>query len=180
MRKWNWVLPAVAVLLLAGQAAAQTEDEERQAELQARELQMEEKLRAAEERMAEAAREIAVITKERLPRIAEIERRFALSSKPRLGVTIESGEDSGPVEGVTILGVSPGSAASDAGLRSGDILTAVNDEPLSAENSKIANMRLLDFHYEPSQQPHPQSHRHAPHPSQCYYHRAYHRLGLLG
>ena len=145
MRKWKWVLPAVAVLLLAGQAAAQTEDEERQAELQARELEMEEKLRDAEERMAEAAREIAVITKERLPRIAEIERRFALSSKPRLGVTIESGEDSGPVEGVTILGVSPGSAASDAGLRSGDILTAVNDEPLSAENSKIANMRLLDF-----------------------------------
>ena len=145
MRKWKWVLPAVAVLLLAGQAAAQTEDKERQAELQARELEMEEKLRAAEKRMAEAAREIAEITKERLPRIAEIERRFALSSKPRLGVTIESGEDSGPVEGITILGVSPGSAASDAGLRSGDILTAVNDESLSAENSKIANMRLLDF-----------------------------------
>ena len=106
---------------------------------------MEEKLRAAEARMAEAAQEIAELTKERLPRMAEIERRFAWSSKPRLGVTIESGEDSGPVEGVTILGVSPGSAASDAGLRPGDVLTSVNDEPLSADNGKKANMRLLDF-----------------------------------
>jgi C-terminal processing protease CtpA/Prc len=145
MRKWKVVLPAVAVLLLAGQAAAQTDDEERQREAEARELEMEEKLRAAEARMAEAAREIAEISKERLPRIAEIERRFAWSSKPRLGVTIEAAESDGPVEGVTILGVSPGSAASDAGLRSGDVLTSVNGESLSAESGKVANMRLLDF-----------------------------------
>jgi len=95
--------------------------------------------------MSEAAREIAEITKERLPRIAQIEQRFAFASKPRLGVTIESSEEAGAVEGVTILGVSPGSAASDAGLRSGDILTAVNDESLGAESCKEANMRLLDF-----------------------------------
>jgi type II secretory pathway component PulC len=145
MRQWKVILPVAALLLLAGQVAAQTEDEERQRELEVRELEMEEKLRAAEERMAEAAREIAEISRERLPRIAEIERRFAWSSKPRLGVTIESGENTGPVEGVTILGVSPGSAASDAGLRPGDILTSVNDESLSADNSKQANMRLLDF-----------------------------------
>ena len=104
-----------AVLLLAGQAAAQTDDEERMREMEAREVRMEEKLRAAEARMEEAAREIAEITKERLPRIAQIEQRFALSSKPRLGVTIETSEDSSPVAGVTILGVTPGSAASDAG-----------------------------------------------------------------
>ena len=154
MRKWKWVLPVVALLLLAGQAAAQSEEEARQKALEeearqlameARELEMEEKLRAAEARMAEAAREIAEISKERLPRIAEIERRFAWSSKPRLGVTIESSDESGPVDGVTILGVSPGSAASDAGLRSGDVITSVNDEPLSADSSEAANLRLLDF-----------------------------------
>lgn len=153
MRKWTVIVPAAALLLFAAQVAAQTEDEERlrakeaakEAAMEARELEMEEKLRAAEARMAEAAREIAEISKERLPRMAEIERRFAWSSKPRLGVTIESGEETGPVEGVTILGVSPGSAASDAGLRSGDILTSVNDEALSADSGKKANMRLLDF-----------------------------------
>jgi S1-C subfamily serine protease len=145
MKMWKVILPAAAVLLLAGQAAAQIDDEQRMRETEAREVAMEEKLRAAEARMAEAAREIAEITKERLPRIAEIEQRFALSSKPRLGVTIETVDEPGPVEGVTILGVTPGSAASDSGLRSGDILTAVDDESLSADSCKEANGRLLEF-----------------------------------
>jgi len=145
MRKWKWILPAAALLLLAGEAVAQSDNDERQREMDARQLEMEEKLRAAEARMADAAREIAEISKERLPRIAEIERRFAWSSKPRLGVNIETSEEAGPVEGVAILGVTPGSAASDAGLRPGDILTSVNDESLKAESSKVANIRLLDF-----------------------------------
>ena len=152
MKIWKVVVPVAVVLLLAGQAAAQTEEDQRMRELEAkemameaREMEMEEKLRAAEERMEAAAREIAEITKERLPRMIEIEQRYAMSNKPRLGVTIEASDDSGPVEGVTILGVTPGSAASDAGLRSGDILTSVNDEALSADSAKTANKRLLEF-----------------------------------
>ena len=146
MKKWKFVLPAVALLLLAGQAVAQSdEDEQHQRELEAREQEMEEKLRAAEKRMAEAAREIAELSNERLPRMMEIEKRFAWSSKPRLGVTIASGDEEGPVEGVRILGVSPGSAASDAGLRSGDVLTSINGEPLGAASEEVANLRLLDF-----------------------------------
>jgi len=145
MKMWKVILPAAAVLLLAGQAAAQTDEDERMHAMEAREAEMEEQLRQAEAQMAEAARTIAEITKERLPRIAEIEQRFAFSSKPRLGVTIESDMKDGPVEGVSILGVSPGSAASDAGLRSGDVLTSVNEEALSADSGREANMRLLDF-----------------------------------
>lgn len=145
MKMWKVILPATVLLLLAGPAAAQTDEDERAREMEAREAAMEEKLRGAESRLAEAAREIAEITKERLPRIAEIEQRFALSSKPRLGVTIETSDEPGPVEGVTILGVTPGSAASDGGLRSGDIVTAVNDEGLSADSCMEANKRLLDF-----------------------------------
>lgn len=146
MNKWKVILPAAAILLLAGQAVAQSEDaEERLRELEAQEMKVEERLRAAEARMAEAAREIAEITKERLPRMVEIEKRFAWSSKPRLGVTIETSDEAGPVEGVKILGVSPGSAASEAGLRPGDLLTSINDEALSADSCKESNMRLLDF-----------------------------------
>ncbi len=145
MKMWKVILPVAAVLLLAGQAAAQTDEDERLRAMEAREAEMERRLYEAERQMSEAAREIAEITKERLPRIAEIEARFAMASKPRLGVTIESTEKPGPVEGVKLLGVSPGSAASDAGLRSGDTLTAINDENLSAESCKDANMRLLTF-----------------------------------
>ncbi len=145
MKMWKTVLPVAAVLLLAGQALAQTDDEVRLREAEAREAEMERKMVEAERQMAEAARQIAELTRERLPRMAEIERRFELSDKPRLGVTIDSDSGPGPVEGVSILGVSPGSAASDAGLRPGDIITAVNDESLSAETCEAANMRLLDF-----------------------------------
>ena len=146
MNRWKSILPAALLLLFAGQAIAQSdEEEERLRAAESRELEVEERLRAAEARMAEAAREIAEITKERLPRMMEIEKRYAWSNKPRLGVTIDSSEDPGPVEGVKVLGVSPGSAAEDAGLRPGDILTSVNDESLSAESCETANMRLLDF-----------------------------------
>lgn len=145
MKMWKVILPVAAVLLLAGQATAQTDEDERLRAMEAREAEMEQRLSEAERKMSEAAREIAEITKERLPRIAEIEARFAMASKPRLGVTIESSAKPGPVEGVTLLGVSPGSAASDAGLRSGDTLTAINSENLSAESCEEANMRLLTF-----------------------------------
>jgi S1-C subfamily serine protease len=153
MKLWKVIIPAAAALLLAGQAAAQTDDdeqrlraeEERLRATEARELEMDEKLRLAEERMAAAAREIAELTKERLPRMIEIEKRFAMTNKPMLGVTIETSGKKGPVEGVTLLGVTPGGAAADAGLRSGDVLTSVNDEALSAANCDEANVRLLDF-----------------------------------
>lgn len=143
MKIWKVILPVAAVLLFAGQAAAQSDTEERERAMEAREAEMEQRLAEAEKRLSEAAREIAEITKERLPRIAEIEQRFALASKPRLGVTIESMESSGPVDGVAILGVSPGSAASDAGLRPGDVLTAVNDTALGADSCQESNKRLL-------------------------------------
>ena len=70
---------------------------------------------------------------------------FEYSDRPRLGVTIEEKSDGGPVEGVTIIGVSPGSAADDVGIRTGDILTSVNGEALSAGSTHDANMILLDF-----------------------------------
>jgi S1-C subfamily serine protease len=49
------------------------------------------------------------------------------------------------VEGVTIRGVSPGGAAAEAGLRSGDVITAINDESVSAATDEAAGRKLLDF-----------------------------------
>lgn len=146
MKTWKILIPVAATLMFAGQAAAQTDEDERLRAAEAREAEVEQRLREAEEKMAEAARTIAELTKERLPRIVEIEKRFLdMSGKPRLGVTIDDKGDDGPAEGVGILGVTPGSAAEDAGLRAGDIITSVNDESLSAENGRDAARKLLDF-----------------------------------
>ena len=64
----------------------------------------------------------------------EFEKQFEFISdgRPRLGVNIGEQSDGGPVEGVKIVGVTPGSAADDAGLRSGDIITAINGEAISS------------------------------------------------
>ncbi|MGI9238534.1 MAG: PDZ domain-containing protein [Woeseiaceae bacterium] len=138
-------LPLAAGLLFAASALAQTNESETLRAAEAREAELDRRLMEAEERMAEAARQIAEITSGRLPGMAQIQRRFEFSNKPRLGVAIDGERQQGPVEGVTVMGVTPGSAASDAGLRAGDVITAINDESLSADSSKVANDRLLDF-----------------------------------
>ena len=158
MKTWKIMLPAAALLLFAGEALAQADQEDLHATealaqadqedlraTEAREAEMEQRLREAEKRMEEAAREIAEITSERLPRVLEIERRIVMTDKPRLGVMIDGEGEAGPVAGVAIVGVTPGSAASDAGLRVGDVVTAINGESLSADSTPAANRRMLDF-----------------------------------
>ena len=166
MKTMKLIIPVAAALLFAAQAAAQSDDEaakreQIQAEMEramageaaalreveAREAEVAKRMQEAERKMAEAAREIAELTSERLPLVRDIERRIEIidSGQPRLGVTIGDRESKGPVEGVEVMGVTPGSAADDAGLRAGDILTSVNDEVLSADSAEAANARLLDF-----------------------------------
>jgi len=135
MKTMKYLIPTVALLLLAGPTAAQNEDE------------IERKLEDAERRMAEAARQIAELTSERLPQLREIERRIQIvgSDRPRLGVNIGGDDTSGPVEGVVVVGVTPGSAAQEAGIRAGDVITTINDESLSADDSEAASRLILDF-----------------------------------
>jgi S1-C subfamily serine protease len=164
MKTMKYLIPVAAVLLLAGQAAAQSEEQQRDEKLRAvaeqereaaevlretaaREAEVARKLEQAERTMAEAARQIAELTSERLPQLREIERRiqFVGGNKPRLGINIGGEETDGPVEGVLVLGVTPGSAAEDAGLRAGDIITSINNESLSADDPEAATQRILDF-----------------------------------
>ena len=150
MKTLKLIIPVALVLLLAGQAVAQTEKElqkEALVKVEEREAAMQMRLKDAERRMAEAARQIAELTSERLPQLQQIERRIEIinDGRPRLGVTIGNRDGKGPVEGVSVMGVTPGSASDEAGLRAGDILTSVNDESLSADNSGQATDRLLDF-----------------------------------
>ena len=148
MKTWKIVLAVAAALLLAEQAAAQTdvEDGQRRVEMVHSEADVEERMRQAEQRLAAAARQIAELSSQRLSRIGDVAGAFfEFNGRPRLGVTIGGRNDKAPVEGVSVIGVTPGSAASEAGLRAGDIITAVNGELLSAASAEEANARLLDF-----------------------------------
>ncbi|HUF20010.1 MAG TPA: PDZ domain-containing protein, partial [Burkholderiales bacterium] len=127
---------------LAEQAREMERESERQ---QVRTEEIDVELREAEERLAEAAARIAELSQRRLPAMIDIERRMRISSRPMLGVTLGADDNRGPVEGVTIQGVTPGSAAAESGLRAGDVITAVNDESLSAGTDEAANRKLLDF-----------------------------------
>ena len=144
MNYWKALLPTAATLLFAGQALAQTDQEK--IEIEQRNAEVERRMYDAERQMAEAARQIAILSDERLVQLQGIQERFQFVSndRPRLGVTI-GGDEEGPVKGVEILGVSPGSAADDAGLRGGDLITSVNGETLGAPSTGEATARLLDF-----------------------------------
>ena len=60
-------------------------------------------------------------------------------------ITVDKVHEEGPVEGVLIVGVTPGSGAADAGLRAGDIITSVDGLSLTTDNAEEAYSRLLEF-----------------------------------
>ncbi len=63
-----------------------------------------------------------------------------------IGINIAGGgAERGPVAGIVVLGVSPGGPADQAGLRSGDLLTAIGEQSLAADDARLARQRLLDF-----------------------------------
>jgi len=62
-----------------------------------------------------------------------------------LGVNIATGGGAnGPVEGVLVLGVTPGGPADDAGLQPDDVLVGIDGMSLTADSRREANRRLLE------------------------------------
>ena len=151
MNGWKTIcICAVAVLSTSivyaqerEQARSEMDRENRSVEREA--VDIEHEMREAESRMAEAARRIAELSTRQLPYLSSGYWRTRFRDNPVLGITIGAPEGRDPVEGVEVIGVSPGGAAAEAGLRAGDVITAVNGEALGAESSSAANEKLLDF-----------------------------------
>jgi C-terminal processing protease CtpA/Prc len=145
MAIWRKSLLLISFALISAPGIAQQSEREAERAAEEQQLTIEVQMREAEERLAAAARQIAELSTSNLPAIVEIERRIHMEGRPVLGITIGSSDGDGPVEGVTVRGVSPGGAAEDAGLRSGDIITAINDEALTAASAEEANAKLIEF-----------------------------------
>jgi C-terminal processing protease CtpA/Prc len=127
------------------QVVREHEVQERARAMEDRSVEVEVRMREAEHALELAAREVAELSMRQLPRIATVERIARVSGGPVLGVTIMAKEDDEPVEGVEVNGVSPGGAAAEAGIRAGDVITAINGESFTSENSQVASDKLLDF-----------------------------------
>lgn len=75
------------------------------------------------------------------------------AAAPKLGV---SAEDRADGRGVRVLAVKPGSAAAQAGIREGDVLTRIDDEPIGSVDELQAGIRShkagdrLELRYERS------------------------------
>lgn len=88
--------------------------------------QLRQQLEQARERMAESAREIAELSRQlgerRAVEIHRVERR-----RPMLGLVMAPA----PERGVRLAAVTPEGPAARAGLRSGDVLTAIDGRPIA-------------------------------------------------
>ena len=145
MKVWKNFISVVVVVAIAVTVAAPVAAQD-QAELERAEREIEMTMREAERQLDEAAQRIAELSAEELARAGELENHWVIeNSRPVIGITIGSEGKSEPVEGVKIAGISPGGAAGEAGLHSGDIITAVNGESLSSSDSFEANTKLLEF-----------------------------------
>jgi putative serine protease PepD len=74
--------------------------------------------------------------------IAEQLRNGQTATHARLGVTIQDATNSeGLVDGAKVSKVTPGSAAADAGLKTGDVITRIGDQPVTGADSLVALVR---------------------------------------
>lgn len=146
--KWAFV---VTVLLLAAQVAAAQPLPVRPAlpadlESSRAEAEAEARMRDAEQRLQEAAREIAELTSRLVGESGvAIQRELAGSARRvMLGINIGSvGGRDAREDGVQVLGVTPGSPADEAGMRSGDVLVSVGDQPLDWSEDTAPVDKLL-------------------------------------
>jgi type II secretory pathway component PulC len=134
----------MAVMLgLAGPAwAAGSEDEQARKDLE-----------QAREEVEKARVELQKATRELARSMAKVERDnpraqyFEYMTNPDravLGVLIPDDMENGEMRGVRLLAVTPGSGAEKAGLKAGDLLTAMNGNSLAGEGKQSPQKRMRE------------------------------------
>jgi predicted metalloprotease with PDZ domain len=107
---------------------------------------LQQRLESAQRRLDRAAQEVADLSVS-LSAGARADtsttRSSRRSQRPALGVNIGSDADGKRNDGVVVLSVSRGSPAYEAGLKSGDLLLAVNNKPLRRDEDGTPREQLL-------------------------------------
>jgi len=133
----QWMAAAAAASLLAfGQgSAAQAADDE---------AAREKRLADAQERLEEAAREIAELTAE--SRGPHLTRMFNLAlpggRRAMLGINLGAGAPEGG--GASVNGVSPGGPAAEAGVRAGDVIVAIDGRKVATGRELVAAVKDVE------------------------------------
>ncbi|MEL6949607.1 MAG: PDZ domain-containing protein [Pseudomonadota bacterium] len=145
--KNRYLLTTALALCLAGPLLAQQAPEPPEAP-EAPLAEREARLKEAERRLQAAAQEVARLSRDMSPESVIItERLVSAQSGPKLGLSLateESTDSSGKREtsGVKIVGVAPGSAAAEAGIKSGDVLIGFAGDDLS-DRSAVEAVELI-------------------------------------
>ncbi len=62
-----------------------------------------------------------------------------------LGITIARAAGNGPVDGVVVMGVTPGGPAEAAGVEPDDVLLSIDGESLAADSARESHRRLMGY-----------------------------------
>ena len=112
-------------------------------------MKVEQRIKAAQERMEQAAREMAELSLSLEGEKGSLDSRVKLMfvKRPMLGMTIDQVSDGAEAgTGVRVVSVSPGGPADSAGLRANDVVVSLNGKTLRADAQRSAPDQLHSGH----------------------------------
>jgi S1-C subfamily serine protease len=141
MTKTHWIIASgLACMLLSTAASAQEPRDETPQDTERELAEAEARMRDAQQRLEAAADEVARLSAQRVgPVMRQVffDRGVPLG-RPLLGLIIDDAE-----RGVRVTGVTPNGPADEAGIISGDLLVAIDGQPLAATDDATATQLLM-------------------------------------
>jgi S1-C subfamily serine protease len=142
MRHWTFAAAAGIALAVSGASASAQSGNDTDTEALRTELtEARAELEKARQQLEQAARGVAVATA--VPGLRSLSSDgsvYFVRRRTQLGLTLEDSEN-----GAHVLGVVPGSAAAQAGVRVGDVIRSVDGEPLEARDQLRFLRSLLEL-----------------------------------